>query len=142
MILAKLQRWEDARTAYERALQLDSNNAIAQNNLAWLLSEYGGDTDRALQLAQQAKEKLPGDLQVTDTIGWLYYKKGIYKTAVQYLQECADKDHANPTYQYQLGMVYLKLGDRDEARRHFLQALSLKPGASEAQTIYASMAQM
>ena len=92
MILEKVQRWDEARHAYERALQLDSANAVAENNLAWLLMEHGGNIDQALKLAQDAKEKLVDNLQVTSTIGWIYYKKGIYETARKYLKDCADKD--------------------------------------------------
>jgi Flp pilus assembly protein TadD len=141
MLFSKLQRWEDAGKAYEQALQLDSDNAMAQNNLAWLLAAHGGDANRALKLAQQAKEKLPDDLQVTNTIGWLYYKKGIYQSARNYLKECADKDPTNSTFHYQLGMAYSKLGDRDEARKYLLRALSLHPAASEVQAIRESLSQ-
>src|SRR5262249_51525636 len=75
MIYERLQRWNEARSSYERALQFDGSNAIAKNNLAWVLSEHNGDMNVALTLAQQAKEKLVDNLEVTDTLGWIYYKR-------------------------------------------------------------------
>jgi tetratricopeptide (TPR) repeat protein len=142
MIFEKIQRWDEARNAYERALQIDSGNALAKNNLAWVLVEHGGNIDQALKLAQQAKEKLVDNLQVTNTIGWIYYKKGIYKTASNYLKECADKDQKNATFQYQLGMTYSKLGNREDARRALLNALTLDPKFPEAQSARAALAQL
>ncbi|MGA7412664.1 MAG: tetratricopeptide repeat protein [Bryobacteraceae bacterium] len=132
MIYEKLQRWDDARGCYERALQLDGDNALAKNNLAWLLVEHGGNIDLALTLAQQAKEKLYDNPQVTDTIGWVYYKKGVYKTARDYLKQSVEKDQKNPTFQYQLGMAEQKLGNQDAARRDLLNAIALDPQSPEA----------
>ena len=141
MVFEKLERWDDARGLYERVLQLDSDNALAKNNLAWVLAEHGGNIDLALKLAQQAKEKLYDNPQVTDTIGWVYYKKGIYKTARDYLKQSVEKDQKNATFQYQLGMVEWKLGNRDEARRDLLNAVTLDPKSPEAALARAALAQ-
>jgi len=140
-IFEKLQRWDDARGAYERALQLDGDNALTKNNLAWLLAEHGGNIDLALKLAQQAKEKLYDSPQVTDTIGWVYYKKGVYKTARDYLKQSVDKDQKNAIFQYQLGMAERKLGNQEEARRDLLNAVTLDPKAPEADLARAALAQ-
>ena len=141
MIFEKLERWDDARRVYERELQVDGDNALAKNNLAWLLAEHGGNIDLALKLAQQAKEKLYDNPQVTDTIGWVYYKKGIYKTARDYLKQSVEKDKKNATFQYQLGMVEWKLGNREEARRDLLNAVTLDPKSPEAALARAALAQ-
>lgn len=132
ILYEKLQRWSDAQKAYEQGLQLDGDNAMMKNNLAWLLTEHGGNIDLALKLAQEAEEKLYNNPQVTDTIGWVYYKKGIYRTAHDYLKQAADKDQKNATFQYQLGMVEWKLGNRQDARRDLLNAVTLDPRSPEA----------
>ena len=141
MIFEKLQRWDDARGSYERALQLDGDNALAKNNLAWLLAEHGGNIDVALKLAQQATEKLYSNPQVTDTIGWIYYKKGVYKTARDYLKQSVEKDEKNATFQYRLGMAEWKLGNQQEARRDLLRAATLDPTSPEAALARAALAQ-
>jgi len=134
MVFERAQQWDEARKAYERVVQLDRDNAIAKNNLAWLLAEHGGNIDVALNLAQDAKQQSVNNLQITDTIGWIYYKKGIYKTALDYLKECAAKDSKNATFQYQLGMVYWKLGEKEDARRLLLNALTLNPNLPESKS--------
>lgn len=132
MVFEKAQRWEDAIRAYQRVVQLDSDDARAKNNLAWLLASHGGDIDAALALAQQAKEKLADNPQVTDTIGWIYYQKKLYKTALDYLKQCVAQDQKNPTFVYQLGMTYWQLGQKAEARRAILKSLALDPQFAEA----------
>jgi len=141
MIFEKLQRWDDARGVYERELQFNSDDALAKNNLAWVLAEHGGDIDLALNLAQQAEEKLSGNPQVNDTIGWVYYKKGLYKTDREYLKQCVEKDQKNAAFQYRLGMAEWKLGDQEGARRNLLNAVTLDPKSPEAALARAALAQ-
>jgi tetratricopeptide (TPR) repeat protein len=118
----------NARSAYERALALNPRFAAAANNLAWIYSEYGGDKDKALQLAQTAKEQAPEDPRISDTLGWIMYKRGVYQRALALLKESADKLPNNPQVQYHLGMAYQQVGDRDNARK----ALELAVTSSES----------
>ncbi len=77
----------DAITAYEKAISLNNDLAMAKNNLAYLIAETGGDLDRALELAQQAKEQLPDDGNASDTLGWVMLKRGVPSAAIGYLEE-------------------------------------------------------
>lgn len=140
VIFEKLQRWDDAQAAYERELQLDGDSALAKNNLAWLLLEHGGNIDQALKLAQEAKEKLYDNPQVTDTIGWAYYKKGIYETARDYLKQSVEKDRKNATFQFQLGMAEWKLGNQEESRRDLLSSVTMDPKSPQADLARAALA--
>ena len=142
MIFEEIQAWDNAREAYQRVLDLDADNAVAKNNIAWLLAAHGGNIDLALTLAQQAKEKLSDNLQVTNTIGWVYYQKGIYQTAWNYLNECAQKDPKSATFQYELGMTSWKLGKREEAKAALRTALRLNPNLQEAQLAREVLAQL
>ncbi len=67
---------DEARKLYEHALSLDPQMPVAANNLAWDYAERGQNLDVALNLAQTAKAKLPNTAAVSDTLGWVYYKKG------------------------------------------------------------------
>jgi tetratricopeptide (TPR) repeat protein len=133
---------EDAKRWYEKALVADSGAPVAANNLAWLTVEEGGNLDVALQLAQAAKSRLPNSPEVDDTLGWVYYKKGLNTLAIGSFQASIDKDQKNALYHYHLGLAYAKNGDRDKARVSLEQALSLNPkfdGAAEAQKTLASL---
>jgi Flp pilus assembly protein TadD len=106
-----------ARDAYEKVLAVEPRAAAAANNLAWIYSEYGGDKDKALQLAQMAKEVAPDDPRVSDTLGWILYKRGVYQNALSLLRDSAGKLPGNPQVQYHLGMTYAQLGDQANARK-------------------------
>ncbi len=81
-------RKSEAMAGYEKAIALDDDMAQSKNNLAYLLAESdGGDLDRALDLAQEAKAKMPDSPNTSDTLGWVLYRRGIPSAAVGYLRE-------------------------------------------------------
>ena len=131
-----------ARDAYEKVLAIEPRAAAAANNLAWIYSEHGGDKDKALQLAQMAKEIAPDDPRVSDTLGWILYKRGIYQNALSLLKESAAKMGENPQVQYHLGMVYAQLGDQANARKALNAAIGSPAdfqGKDEARKTLASL---
>jgi tetratricopeptide (TPR) repeat protein len=82
---------------------------VALNNLAYYLASE--NADEALKFAQQAAELAPDSPYVQDTLGWIYYRKGLYSSAIRYLKTAVAKE-PNPRRQFHLGMSYLKSGDR------------------------------
>jgi tetratricopeptide (TPR) repeat protein len=115
-----------AQQTYEQVLTLNPRFAAAANNLAYLYIEHGGDKERALQLAQTAKQIAPDDPSISDTLGWVLYHRGIYQRALALLEESAAKAPDNPSIQYHLGVVYAKLGNKDGARKAFAAAVGSK----------------
>lgn len=87
----RLGRRSDAIASYDKSIALDPEQGMAKNNLAYLLAESGGDLDRALELAQQAKEELPDDGNAADTLGWVLLKRGVPSAAIGYLEEAAER---------------------------------------------------
>jgi tetratricopeptide (TPR) repeat protein len=117
---------------------------VAANNLAWIYAEDGGNLDVALGLAQTAKSRLPDSPEATDTLGWVYYKKGLASLAVPVFRENVDKAPKNPVYQYHLGLAHAKSGNKEEARKALEQALALDPkfdGSADAQRVLAGLRQ-
>ena len=115
-----------AEEAYVTALGVNPRFAPAANNLAWLYSEHGGDKEKALQLAQTAKEAAPDDPRVSDTLGWILYKRGVYQRALTLFEESAAKLPDEPAVQYHLGLAYAKVGNKDGARKALKAATSTK----------------
>jgi predicted Zn-dependent protease len=60
------------------------------------------------------------------------YKKGIYTSAVQYLESAAAKDN-NPIVSYHLAMALLRGGNEQRGRQLLQAALKISPGIPEAQ---------
>jgi len=110
--------------SYRAVLSVDQSNLIALNNLAYTLA--ADDPDEALKLAQQAAEIAPDSPNVQDTLGWIYYRKGLYSMAVRYLKTAVDKE-STPRRQFHLGMTYLKVGDQLTGQKIVRDALVKDP---------------
>jgi tetratricopeptide (TPR) repeat protein len=142
MILELQNKRDEARKQYERALEIDPRAPVAANNLAAVYAETGQNLDQALQLAQTAKAALPERAEVSDTLGWVYYQKGMSSLAVTSLREASRQSPQNPIIHYHLGLAFVKNGNLHEARRSLLEALKLDPafrGAENARTTLASI---
>ena len=127
------QQYDQANRYYKKVLDLDKNSALAANNLAWNYTQYGGNLDVALTLAQKARELNPNDEGIAHTLGWIYYKKGVYLKAINLLKESSEKlKDRNPTVLYHLGMAYSKKGDNNLAKESLLKAFKLDQNFPEA----------
>jgi tetratricopeptide (TPR) repeat protein len=125
-------RKQEARGAYEHTLKLDPQNAVALNNLAFLMAEHGGDLDQALTYAQRAKQLLPNLLDVSDTLGWIYYKRNMHDSALDIFRDLVRREPNHPTYLYHFGAALLAKGDREAARKALESALKNNPSRDEA----------
>jgi tetratricopeptide (TPR) repeat protein len=129
----------DAARRYEEILKLDQTAAVAANNLAWIYTETGQSLDRALTLAQAAVEHLPDSAEAYDTLGWVYYRRGLHRLAIAPFEQSIDRDPENATYHYHLALAHNGSGDKEAARRAVENALKLQPGLTDAQRLLASL---
>jgi predicted Zn-dependent protease len=124
MVLHMQGDLKGAEEQYLRTLAIDSEAAVAANNLAWMLMESNRNLDQAMQLAQTAVRKLPEDPHVNDTLGWIYYRKSMFPSAIRHLESSVARDPANPVAQYHLGMALYQNGDVEKARKALQRALA------------------
>ncbi len=142
MIQESMGEAADAQRTYEKVLQINPDAAVAANNLAWIYVERGQNLDLALQLARVAKAKLPKRVEVADTLGWIYYHKGLLSLAIREFEDCVKNDPTNPLYHFHLGLAFAKNGNRESAKKSLETALRLKPnfdGAVEATRVLATL---
>ena len=124
----------DRKAALEHFRQVvtaDPSNAQGLNNFAYLLAEYGNQPEEALKYAQKAKELAPDNAEYSDTLGWVLYRKGLYRLAVAELERVASKE-GNPSWKYHLAMAYAKAGDLNRGRATLQAALKRNPNMPEA----------
>src|SRR5260370_26309328 len=74
--------WEQAKVMYQQALNIEPNNPLASNNLAYVILQQGGNVDVALSMAQTARRGRPASPNAADTLGWAYYHNGVYQFAI------------------------------------------------------------
>ncbi|MEP7304137.1 MAG: tetratricopeptide repeat protein [Acidobacteriota bacterium] len=132
LILEAQKKPAEAQKVYEKIVATSPAAAVAANNLAWLYAEGSGNLDVAMQLAVSASQQLPKVPEVTDTLGWIYVKKGLAELAIPPLLASVEGDPKNASYRYHLGLAYVKKGDKRKAKDAFDEALKLQPGLKEA----------
>jgi Flp pilus assembly protein TadD len=91
--------------------------------------------DEALNLAQRAVQRVPGQPEFSDTIGYVYLKKKMLDSAVRSFDGLVQKYPGNPTYRYHLGMALLATGDKAGARKALEAALANHPAEDQAAKI-------
>lgn len=112
---------------YENVLKADANNPVALNNLAYLLAEDGRDLDRALTYATRAKQQMPNDDNVSDTLGWVYLKKKLADNALTIFKDLVKRNPNSAQFRYHLGMALFLKGDLPGAKQTLQAALTMKP---------------
>ena len=141
-IYDKEQLHEKAASHYRKALEINPDFAPAANNLAYHLSEREKNYDETLKYARKAKAILPEDPSVMDTLGLVYFRKGLYGNAVEEFKDCLEIIPDNPLVHYHLGITYAKKGDKKLAVLALSKALEINrnfKGAEKAEAILADM---
>jgi tetratricopeptide (TPR) repeat protein len=132
--------WKRAEGAYQNVLALDSQNPVASIDVARVMLHTGENLDAALSLAQTAMRRLPNSPGAVDTLGWIYYQKGVYPLAISNLQEALKLQERNnlpdnPDIHYHLAMAYEKSEQPALARQQFEQVLKIFPNYRDAAEI-------
>ncbi|GAC1395887.1 MAG: hypothetical protein NVSMB56_10230 [Pyrinomonadaceae bacterium] len=109
---------------------MDNVSPIANNNLAMIYADHGmGNLDEAVRMAQGLVQRSPNEPNFADTLGWVYYRKGLYPAAIEQLQKAVTKATTNNTdsamFRYHLGVTLAAQGDKTRARAELQQAVQL-----------------
>lgn len=122
---------QQAVELYRRALKINPNDPAALNNLAFLLTETGGNLDEALRLAQKAVQLAPDSPMATDTLGWVYLKKKMIDSAIQVFDQLSRKFPNDPIVRMHYGMALIEKGDPARARKELEAALAQQPSRED-----------
>ena len=123
-ILERMQRREDAKVAFRKALTVDPAHAPTLNYLGYMLVEDGAQLEEAVRLIQQAVDAEPDNGSYLDSLGWAFYKQGRLAQARQHLERAAGLAGTNSVIQDHLGDVLLALDDRVGAIAAWERALA------------------
>jgi Flp pilus assembly protein TadD len=142
-ILEQQNHYDEAISTYERFMENTPDNVIAINNLAALLADHRED-EQSLKTAKDLALKFVDTDQpaLLDTLGWVHYRLGEYGEAVKVLTAVIEKAPDVPVFNYHLGMTYLKLGNKQEARDYLSKAVGEKysyTGIDEARKTLAEL---
>lgn len=122
------ERSDSAFVYYDMALEEDPGNLLALNNCAYYLACEGRDLDRAERLAALVVKERPDDATSLDTYAWVFFKKGDYGLAKEYIKEALEHaDKPSAEIYHHSGDIYFMAGDPDKAIEYWNKAVELEP---------------
>jgi tetratricopeptide (TPR) repeat protein len=86
-----------------------------------------GDYDKALEHALAEYNRRPENIEVNETLAWAYYNKGDITKAMQHIQVAHKTNSQNPTLLCHTGLIFLKSGDQQQAKKYLEEGLKNDP---------------
>jgi tetratricopeptide (TPR) repeat protein len=123
-------RSEEAAGLYQRVLELQPDNLVVINNLAWILCENQKKYKQALALADRGLEKAPDNyVDLIDTRGVIYQRLGQYDKAAEDFNKCLklypEGTPALTTSHLHLAQAMIGMGQKDKSIEVLKQTLKL-----------------
>lgn len=104
-----------AAAAYRAALEIEPENVVVLNNLAWLLNEQG--KPEARDLAERAYRLSPMSPQVVDTLGAVALRQGDTARALALMRQATNIAPQDTRLRINLARALAKSGDKAAAKR-------------------------
>jgi tetratricopeptide (TPR) repeat protein len=133
--------WDHAKQQYQKVLEIQRDNPLASNNLAYVMLQQGGNVDVAFAMAQTARRQLPDNPNSADTLGLAFYQKGVYNSAISLFKEAVKKQPDNPLFNYHLGLAYAKSGQTALARQQLDRVVKIKPNFPDLDALRQALAE-
>jgi len=96
------------------------------NYLGYTYAEMGENLDEAERLIRAALDEKPDDGYITDSLGWVYFKKGLFNKAVKYLEKAVILVPDDPIILEHMGDAYFKISHKEKALQFYKRSLSKK----------------
>ncbi|MCX6907925.1 MAG: tetratricopeptide repeat protein, partial [Verrucomicrobia bacterium] len=122
-------KFDLATGLFRQSIKLNPDNDEACNYLGYMFAEKSVNLKEAEDLVKRALRMQPKNGAFLDSLGWVYYRKGDYRKALQCVGDAAKSDAAkeDATVFEHLADIYLKLGKKDLAREQLRKGLEIEP---------------
>jgi tetratricopeptide (TPR) repeat protein len=119
-------RRQEAIKIWRRGLDLEPANAMLLNSLAYAYAEDGVKLEEAEGMIKKALLAEPDNGAYLDSLGWIYYKKGEYKKAEEYIKKAVAMIKDPVVYEH-AGDICIVLGNKEEGVRYYREGLKNFP---------------
>jgi tetratricopeptide (TPR) repeat protein len=123
--------WPAAERDLEKALELYPDQPQVLNYLGYSWIDRGLNLDRGTQMVRRAVELKPNDGYIVDSLGWAYFRLGLYDQAAKELERAIELRPEDPVINDHLGDAYWKVDRRLEAQFQWRHARDMKPEAED-----------
>ncbi len=112
---------------FEQLLAESPGNAARLNALGFTLADAGQNLDRAEVLLRRAYRLSFDEGYITDSLGWLHYRRGELAAALRFVDRAIRLDGPEAVLLLHLGDVQRAMGREREARASYREAQSHNP---------------
>jgi tetratricopeptide (TPR) repeat protein len=123
VVYDKMGRKQDSINAMKTVVRIKPDNADALNYLGYTYADLGINLEEAENLIQNALKLKPEDGYITDSLGWVYFKRGQYNQALQYLMKAVGLVPDDPVILEHLGDVHRMLNNTPKALDYYRRSL-------------------
>jgi tetratricopeptide (TPR) repeat protein len=123
----KVERIDVLESNLRRLIKLRPDHAHAYNALGYTLADRNERLPEARDLIETALKLSPDDPYIMDSMGWVLYRLGRNREALDYLQR-AYALRPDPEIGAHLGELLWVEGQREQARKIWNEALKEHPG--------------
>lgn len=103
-----------AETRYREVLKLQPENALALNNVAWLMAT--AKKPGSVAMAEKANQLLPNRPVVMDTLALALAAEGKLPQAVETMKKALALENNNPALRFNLAKLLIQAGDKPAAK--------------------------
>lgn len=114
-VLEKLKRYEEGAALLEKLHERSPDDPTVCNFYGYILALLGRELDLAERLIRTALETDPENGYYTDSLGWVFYRKGRFGDAVRELESAVELAGEDPVILEHLGDAYRSMNRYDEA---------------------------
>ncbi len=126
MLAEKVGRMDLLESSLKKLIRLQPDHAHAYNALGYSLADRNLRLPEAQELIEKALKLAPDDPFIIDSMGWVLYRRGEQKQALEYLRK-AYTARPDPEIAAHLGEVLWVAGERGEAEKIWLEASKKTP---------------
>lgn len=114
---------DQAIAQMEAVLKLSPEHPDALNYLGYTYADQGIKLDEAEVMIKKALEFKPDNGYIIDSLGWVYFKQGLFEEALLQLQRAVELIPDDPVVLEHLGDLYLQMNDREKALEYYRRSI-------------------
>ncbi len=127
----KVQRWEEAITAYGEAIRINPHYVEAHNNLGNVYRQQRRWA-QAMACYQHAQSLKPDSADLSNNLGVVCREQGDLETALTHYEKAVSLNPRHAEAHHNMGVALQHQGQLEQAAESFNRALAVKPGYAHA----------
>jgi Flp pilus assembly protein TadD len=116
--ICAMRKWDNKEAVrhFQKAIDIEESKSELYNNLAYAYAESNEHLNEALKLSKEVYKKDADNAVFLDTLGWVYFKRGVFDESINYLSRALEKDPHSEKIRSHLVKVYRWMGDSEKVR--------------------------